>query len=64
MIQLKEKEISKFLEHDLEKYLKEVHNINNDTDIRKLLHDVFSSGFNSGVKTASLLLKSACKSLE
>jgi len=74
MIQLKEKEVKKFLEQDKEKYIKELINIYQKTDnniqfietseeIKKLLHDIFSAGFNSGVKTAAILLKGACKSL-
>ena len=72
MIQLKEKEVNKFLEHDKEKYLNQIEsmcasmsydNLKNSEIFKNLIHDIFSAGFNSGVKTAAILLKGACKSL-
>lgn len=73
MITLKESEIKKFKEHEIEKYLKEVETICNEdpgnentinTDkFGKLIDDIFSAGFDSGIKTASTLLKAAVKTM-
>ncbi len=73
MITLKESEIKKFKEHEQEKYLKEVETICNEDPgnestintekFTKLIDMVFSAGFDSGVKTASTLLKAAVKTM-
>jgi len=69
MTSLKESEIKKFKEHELEKYLKEVgeicggnDNISNEK-FEKLINNIFSAGFDSGIKTASTLLKAAVKTM-
>jgi len=62
MLQLKEKEIDKFLTHDRDKYMAEIKEIcNSEKDfkegIERVLYKVFSAGFNCGVKTSVNLLK-------
>jgi len=69
MLQLKEKEIDKFLAHDKDKYMEEIKQVCNsekdfEDEVGRILHNVFSAGFDCGVKTSTNLLKKAYDLLE
>ncbi len=67
MVQIKETEVKKFKEHEIEKYLIDCLNICRSIDngkeekLENLLISIFLKGFDSGVKAASNVLKSAVK---
>jgi hypothetical protein len=70
MLQLKEKEIDKFIAHSEQKYLDDIENIckvenlnQKKDELKKLISMIFLAGFDSGVKTASKILKLTVESI-